>query len=267
MKLYEEIITKPNYSLVRSKIENFIKKYFEESGAKGVVIGLSGGVDSSTVATLLVRALGKEKVLGLIMPHKETSSRDINDALEIAKLLGIEYKVVHIDKPVEAIVKISPWLASKTDKVVRGNIIARVRMTILYYHANALNYLVSGTGDKSEYLLGYFTKYGDGAADFFPILDLYKSQVRELAKRLGVPEKIYSKPSSPGLWRNHLAIDELGFEYDVIDQVLYGYFEKKMDIAFLAKEIGISVNDVKNILLRVKRSKHKRELPPYPKLF
>jgi len=266
MGLYEEIITKPNYSLVISKIEDFIKKYIEEAGAKGVVVGLSGGVDSSTVATLLVRALGKERVLGLIMPHKETSPKDISDALEIAKLLDIEYKVIYIDKPVEAIVKITPWLASKTDKVIRGNIMARIRMVILYYHANALNYLVGGTEDKSEYLLGYFTKYGDGAADFFPILDLYKSQVRELAKRLDVPESIYSKPSSPGFWKNHLARDELGFEYDIIDQVLYGYFEKKMDVENLAKEIGISVSDVKNILLRVERSKHKRELPPYPKL-
>jgi len=257
---------KLDYHEITLKIEKFIKTYLEQANAKGVVVGLSGGVDSSTVATLLVRALGKEKVLGLIMPHKETSPDDIKDAIALAKLLNINYRIIEISKPLEDIVEISPWLKKLTNKVVKGNIIARLRMIVLYYHANALNYLVAGTGDKSEYLLGYFTKFGDGAADFFPILDLYKTQVRALAKHLGVPEKIYSKPSSPGLWKGHLAREELGFEYDIIDQVLYGYFEKKLSVNAIAHIIGISVNDVKDILTRVKMSEHKRKLPPYPKV-
>ncbi len=266
MNLYDEILMKLDYHEITLKIEKFIKTYLEQANAKGVVVGLSGGVDSSTVATLLVRALGKEKVLGLIMPHKETSPDDIKDAINIAKLLNINYRIIEISKPLEDIVEISPWLKKLTNKVVKGNIIARLRMIVLYHHANALNYLVAGTGDKSEYLLGYFTKFGDGAADFFPILDLYKTQVRALAKHLGVPEKIYSKPSSPGLWKGHLAREELGFEYDIIDQVLYGYFEKKLSINVIAHVIGISVNDVKDILTRVKMSEHKRKLPPYPRV-
>lgn len=264
--LLTELINKINYDKAELIIRNFIKEYLRETGAHGAVIGLSGGVDSSVVATLLVKALGRNNVLGLIMPHAETSDNDLKDAVYVAELLGITYKVIRINGILKDIIMLSPWLTKHTDKIVKGNIIARIRMLLLYYHANALKMLVAGTGDKSEYLIGYFTKFGDGAADFFPILDLYKSQVRELAKYLNLPEKIWKKPSSPGLWRGHLAKEELGFEYNVIDQVLFGYFEKKLKIEELAKLISISESDVRNILARVERTRHKRKPPPYPQI-
>jgi len=263
--ILEEIINL-DYSEIENKALDFIRRYVSSAGVNGAVLGLSGGVDSSVTATLLTKALGRENVLALIMPHKETSKSDVEDAVEVARLLGISYKVINIGECVKSIIESSPWLTKLIDKVVRGNIIARVRMVILYYHANALKKLVAGTSDRSEYLLGYFTKYGDGAADFFPILDLYKTQVRMLAKYLGLPRKIYEKPSSPGLWKGHLAVEELGFDYDVIDQILYGYFEKKLAINELAKEIGLRIDDVKAILERVKKTEHKRAPLPYPKL-
>jgi len=255
-----------DYGKIVNKALDFIREYVSSSGVGGAVLGLSGGVDSSVTATLLAKALGREKVLALIMPHKETSKRDVEDAIEVARLLGIPCRVINIDDCIKSITTSSPWLTKLTDKVVRGNIIARIRMVILYYHANALKRLVAGTSDRSEYLLGYFTKYGDGAADFFPILDLYKTQVRMLAKYLGLPRKIYEKPSSPGLWKGHLAVEELGFDYDVIDQILYGYFEKKLTLNKLAKEVGLRAVDVKAILERVKKTEHKRAPLPYPKL-
>lgn len=266
MSLLDELTSTISYSKVERKIVDFIRDYVYSSSVEGVVLGLSGGVDSSVTATLLVKSLGRNNVLALIMPHSETSKVDVEDAISVAKMLNIEYKVINIDKCVDVVINSSPWLIGYTDKVVKGNIIARIRMIILYHHANALKRLVAGTSDRSEYLLGYFTKHGDGAADFFPLLDLYKTQVRKLAYYLGLPKRICEKPSSPGLWRDHLAIEELGFNYGIIDQVLYGYFDKKLPINEIAEKVGLNVEDVKNILNRIKVTEHKRVLPPHPKL-
>lgn len=255
-----------SFSRVEREIVDFVRDYIYSSKVEGVVLGLSGGVDSSVTATLLVKSLGRKNVLALIMPHSETSRVDVEDAISVAKMLNIEYRVINIDKCVNVVINSSPWLIRCTDKVVKGNIIARIRMVILYHHANALRRLVAGTSDRSEYLLGYFTKHGDGAADFFPILDLYKTQVRKLAHYLGLPKRICEKPSSPGLWKGHLAVEELGFSYEIIDQVLYGYFDKKLSKDKIAEKVGLSVEDVESILNRVKVTEHKRMLPPHPKL-
>lgn len=196
------------------QITEFISKQVGEARADGVVIGISGGLDSAVVATLAVKALGKENVHGLFMPSNTTPQADWDDVSKIAELLGITLEVADIDDIVS--------LFNVCDIRARANVKARVRMTMLYAEANIANYLVLGTSDKSELAIGYFTKWGDGAADIQPIINLYKTEVKKIAKALGVPKSIIKKPSSPALVHGQTAEDELGFGYDEIDRMLQG---------------------------------------------
>jgi len=182
----------------------------------GYVIGLSGGLDSAVAAALMSQ---KGEVYGVLMPTKATPQRDIEDAITLADQLGITYSIIPID---EIVAK----FPGSYDPKVRGNIAARVRMTVLYTLANESDLLVVGTSDKSEYELGFFTKWGDGAADIYPIIHLYKTEVRQLAKELGIPKSIIDKPSSPALIEGQTAEGEIGFSYDEIDSMLKG--EKPM---------------------------------------
>jgi len=247
-----------DYEYVTTRITNFIRWYVEKAGVRGAVIGLSGGIDSTVAAYLLVRALGSEKVIGLILPEKNsTPKEDVEDAVTVAKALGIEYKVIDITPIVESFLSVLP----KADKIVIGNVKVRVRMVILYYHANMYNMLVAGTSDKSELLIGYFTKYGDGASDITPISDLYKTQVRMLAKYLEVPEKIILKKSSPRLWPGHLAEEEIGLSYELLDQILYGLVDLGMDVEDVAKKLNIGRDLVARIRERIIKNEHKRRGP------
>ncbi|MGH9877386.1 MAG: NAD(+) synthase, partial [Nitrososphaerales archaeon] len=164
-----------NLGSVSGKIERFISSYLSESSAKGLVIGLSGGLDSSVVLKLCVNAVGPGKVLGILMPSRHTPQEDIKDATELAAALKVRYQVIDIDPIVERFAQVLP-----EDKRAMGNLAARVRMSILYYHAAINSYLVVGTSDRSERETGFFTKFGDGVADMLPIADLYKTQVRAL---------------------------------------------------------------------------------------
>ncbi|MEM3996350.1 MAG: NAD+ synthase, partial [Pyrobaculum sp.] len=217
-----------DYDKARSIISAFIKEYVDRAGARGVVVGLSGGVDSTVAAALAVDALGPEGVLALTMPSVYTPPEDVEDARKVAERLGV--KLIHIDITpiVESFHKAFPGFAAE-DRVAAGNILPRVRMTILYYYANRENLLVLGSGDRSELLLGYFTKYGDGGVDLLPIGSLYKTQVREMARRLGFGW-IADKPSSPRLWHGHTAEGELGAPYEVLDAVLWALFDAKMPV-------------------------------------
>ena len=199
-------------------IIEFIQKTVKDANAKGVVIGISGGVDSAVVGELCVRALGKEKVIGLIMPSRFTPKEDIDDAQSLTKKWNIVDKILPIYPDKDLILENSPSIPS-TDIAI-GNFSARLRMCYLYYYANLLNYLVVGTTDKSENFIGYFTKYGDGGCDFEPIIHLTKTQIRELAKKLELPEKIINKKSSPRLWEGHEAEKELGITYETIDKII-----------------------------------------------
>jgi len=238
-------------SRTAEKIEEFIKRKVREANANGVVVGLSGGIDSTTTAFLCVRALGKERVLGVIMPEKGvTPEEDVKDAIEVCRILGINYKIVEISDIFNAFIRV----LGKSNKISEGNLKARIRMCILYYFANSMNYLVAGTGNKTELMLGYFTKYGDGGVDFLPIGGLYKTEVRELAKFLGVPEKIISKPPSAGLWRGQKDEEELGMSYDEIDTIL-----KALENGKKVEEIDGA--RVKRILEMIEKSDHKRSLP------
>ena len=197
-----------------TRCKAFIRAEVSAAGAKGAVVGVSGGVDSAVVVTLCAKALKPNNVRGVVMPSESTPRQDVTDASDLCGSLGVPVLIFNIGEVLHAF-RVNPEL-----KVPYGNLKARVRMAYLYYLSNLEHRLVVGTGDKSEDTIGYFTKYGDGGVDISPIADLYKTEVRALAKHLGVPARICSKPSSPQLWGGHSAEEELGASYEEIDRVL-----------------------------------------------
>ncbi len=256
----EDVKNAFDYSYAIKRIIGFLKEYLEVNNAKGYVVGLSGGVDSSTAVTLAVKAVDSDSVIGIIMPDKtSTPPEDIKDAVKLARDLGIKYFEIEISGFIKNYMKIPFFIENK---IALGNLKARIRMTLLYYLANTRNYLVLGTGDKSEILLGYFTKYGDGGVDLLPIGDLYKTQVRVLAQRLGLPENIALKPSSPRLWPGQIAEKELGIKYEEIDVILYSYFDLRLKPNEIPQKTGISQEKVYMVLERVRKTEHKRSTPP-----
>ncbi len=251
-EIINEIINQ-NYSSITETIENFLVKQIEKNNAEGVILGLSGGIDSAVLAYICKGKL-KGKTMAIIMPDTTiTPEIETQDALKIISLTGIEYKLIDI-KPI--VNEYSMYLEPNNKS--KGNLRARVRTNILYYYANAKNYLVLGSSDKSENLIGYFTKFGDGASDITPIISLYKIQVREIAKHLKVPENIILKKSSPHLWEEHEAEKELGASYEEVDSVLYCLFDKKLSIDETEKITQIEKSTIEKIQKLNKNSEHKR---------
>jgi NAD+ synthase len=240
-------------------IERFISDYVSNSSAKGLVIGISGGLDSAVVLKLAVNALGPTRVLGLVMPSDTTPREDTEDAIEQAKSLRTRYLIIDINPLLMKYTEVLP-----DDKRARGNLMARIRMNILYYHASVNGYLVAGTSDKSELFIGYYTKFGDGAADIMPIANLYKTQVRALGKYLKVPQAIVEKKSSPRLWDNHLAEEEIGMDYETIDPILHLLVDRKLKPKDVAKKLGIPTKHAHKIKYMLETSLHKRRLPTIP---
>jgi NAD+ synthase len=243
-------------------VKTFIRSKAGEAKASGVAIGLSGGLDSTLVAHLSVRALGKEKVLGVMMPEKSSDPKDLEHGLLVAKKLGIEHMVVDITGPVQSFQEILPKLATQ---LTEANVKARCRMIVLYMIANSTGRLVMGCSNKTELMIGYFTKFGDGGADYLPIGDLYKTQVRELAARVGVDPKILNKTPSAGLWEGQTDEGEMGITYDALDQILYG-LETGAPPERISKEAGCEIPMINEIEQRMRTSVHKRRLPQMPKL-
>ncbi len=238
-----------------------LRQYVAEfAGKKGGVLGLSGGIDSTVTAYIAVRALGPENVTCMIMPSAVTPKEDLEDAFEVVDRLGIpERNVKLID--VEPIVGSIVTALGVRDRVVKGNVTARVRMVLLHAEAAVRNALVIGTSDKSELTIGYFTKYGDAGVDVMPLADLYKTQVRQLARYLGVPERVIAKPPSPRLWEDQTAEGELGISYDLLDSILYLRFDRWMDVDRVAEQLGIDRETVMRVERMVRSSQHKRTLP------
>ncbi len=259
-----DVVNSVNYQEARREIEEFIADYLQRAKSKGAIVGLSGGVDSSTTLALAAEALRPERVMALILPSKITPAQDVEDAVKVARQFGVRYAVVDITPILNAYKATMPEY-DDANLVARGNLTARIRMSILYYYANKYNMLVLGTGDKSELVLGYFTKHGDGGVDLLPIGDLYKTQVRALAKHMGLPEEIAKKPSSPRLWVGQTAEGELGFTYAQADLVLYAW-ELGMPESEIPKQTGIPSSVVSRVLKRVKENAHKRGPPPIAKL-
>jgi len=250
---------------VESRIKRFIRSYVENAGATGVVLGMSGGVDSNTVAALCALAIGGDKVLGLMLPEKETfNSKDIEDAKVVAEKFGIQTQVCEITPALEGFYKSIPVFDPK-ERVSKGNIKARTRMIYIYYYANKLNRVVCGSSDKSEAMMGYYTKWGDIAADIAPDMDLYKTQVRKLAQQIGVPTELAEKPSTPALWPDQSAEGELGIKYEVLDLILFG-LERFMETKEIAEQLGVPEAQVAKVKKRWLGVEHKRRMPLTPKL-
>ncbi|MDI6826738.1 MAG: NAD+ synthase [Candidatus Aenigmarchaeota archaeon] len=239
---------------MKEKIIEFIKKKVKEANAKGVVIGLSGGLDSTTVLFLCVEALGKDRVLGAMMPLEINKKEDLEDAIQVCEKLGVKYKIIKIDPILKSFEK----FLDLRDKLVKGNLVARIRMCILYYFANKEKSLVVGTGNKSEYLQGYFTLHGDIACDFLPIGNLYKKDVKELAKELGIPEKIIEKTPSAGLWPNQTDEGELGITYEELDKIL-PLLEEKMSVEEIHDRTNIKTKKIIKVKERMEKTEFKRK--------
>ncbi len=205
------------------KISQWIKNKVDALGKSGALFGLSGGLDSTIVAVLTKKALG-EKCLALVMPCR-SNANDERDALEIAQTFDIKTERVDLALPFNELLKLLP----SGNKLAVGNMKPRLRMITAYYYANCLNYLVVGTGNKSEIETGYFTKYGDGGVDILPLGGLYKTQLRKLAKELGIPERIIKKPPSAGLWEGQTDEKELAIKYEELDKALIALSEGKTD--------------------------------------
>lgn len=258
MKLTPEVLDL-NLPEVEKRILRFIGDYLDKTGAKGIVVGLSGGIDSCTVAALSAKAIGGGKVLGLLLFEKETRSvRDVEHAKLVAKKFRLKTETIDITDSLQALYTSIP-VFDPSDRLSKGNIKARTRMIYNYYYANRLGRLVCGSSDKSETMMGYFTKWGDVAADISPIMDLYKTQVRTLARHMGIPQEIVEKPPSPALWPNQLAEDELGMKYEQLDLVLYG-LERFMKPEEIAPQLKIKVSLVGKIKQRWLAAEHKRRV-------
>jgi len=272
----------PSYSPEhRTIITEFLKEKLRITGTAGYAVGLSGGLDSAVTAALAAEAAGKEKVVGMIMPHGENDADAVEDALLVAETFGLGTTTVDIS-PIADSVKasldkaprpgISVWSEENDSETYMrraqtawGNVKARSRAILLYYFANHHNCLVAGTGNKSELLLGYFTKFGDGAADVCPIGDLYKTQVYELAGELGVPDGIIRKPPTAGLIDGQTDEGELGLPYSALDRILHG-IELRRPENEIARSTGIPLEEVERIMSMVRRSAHKRQPVAIPKI-
>jgi len=250
-----------NGELVRRILVGFIRNEVRKVGFERVLLGLSGGVDSSLVVTLAAEALGPTNVKGILMPYRSSDPKSRSDALTLIEQLGIEHLEVNISPQIDAYYQHFP----EADNKRRGNKMARERMTILYDHSWAWRALVIGTSNKTELLLGYGTIYGDMASAINPIGDLYKTQVWQLADTVGVPTAIVQKVPSADLWAGQSDETELGFGYRQIDRLLYYLVERRYSLPEL-KEEGFDQAFIDDIVKRVRENQYKRRMPVIAKL-
>jgi len=239
----------------------FIRSEVLKTGFKRVVVGLSGGIDSSLSATLATQALGAENVIGVLMPYETSNVASLTDAETMVKKLGIRHQIIEITPMVKPYFQMQPDM----DSVRRGNVMARMRMIVLYDVSAAEKALVLGTSNKTEYLLGYSTLWGDSACALNPRGDLYKTQVRALAKYLELPEQIINKKPSADLWVGQTDEDELGFTYDEADTLLALLIDRRMSPRQVT-ELGYSKELTKRIMHKVQQTQYKRHYPLIAKL-
>jgi NAD+ synthase len=243
-------------------IKDFIKTYVNQSGTNGIVLGLSGGIDSAVVALLATQALGRNHVHCLFMPDAATPDDDRRHQ----KLITTKYKIPNTTIDITPITDTyTTILGRQPEKKCFANIKARARMILLFTHANQNNLLVCGTSNKSEMLVGYFTKYGDGGVDIQPIGDLYKTQIFQLAKHLGIPKPIIAKPPTAGLWIGQTDEGELKMKYETLDQILLG-LECKLPTPSIMRDAHATKAQVERIRKMRAHCQHKRRFPLIPKL-
>jgi NAD+ synthase len=254
----------------REHLTAFIEDVVDRAGADGAVLGLSGGIDSTLTAHLAVEALGADRVHGLVMPSEVNAADNMSDAERVARDLGIEYDVIDIGPIYDAFVEAFPGDTSadriETDplRTAAGNVRVRIRAVLDYFVANAENRVVLGTGNRSEALTGYFTKYGDGAVDCHPIGNLYKQQVRQLADHLGVDDDLVTKTPSAEMWLGQTDEAEMGVGYDTLDAILALHVDGPLSLSATVRHLDVTAEQVERVVELYERSAHKREMPPAP---
>ncbi|MBU1198074.1 NAD+ synthase [Candidatus Micrarchaeota archaeon] len=236
---------------LKFKLVQGIQTYFKKARKTKAVLGLSGGVDSAVVCALLVQSLGKENVLAYFLPSDAYASEE-SDARNVANQFGVSFETHSI----QGIADHYAQTVQSSDPIARGNFMARSRMTLLYHFARETDALVVGTSNKSERLMGYFTKFGDGAADVLPVGALYKTQVKKLALMLAIPKEIIRKAPSAGLWEGQTDEAELGVSYSALDHILVSYLDMKQSRSALDEKYGHEL--VENVLTRMGQNQHKR---------
>ncbi|GAB3671139.1 NAD+ synthase [Halopiger thermotolerans] len=269
----EPFITGPaGLEAAHDRIVGEIRTTVDDAGAEGVVVAMSGGIDSTVTAALAVEALGSERVLGLGLPCHKSERTGVSEARTIAEGLGIDFREIQLRPLLEAFEETAtPVLEPDADgdrpaerNRALSNAIARLRMVCAYYAANRRSKLVLGTANRSELLLGYFTKHGDGAADAYPLGDLYKTEVRALAGRIGIPRRIVAKEPTAGFWAGQTDADELGAPYDDLDPFLTRLVDEGRSIADAASGLGIDRETARSIAQLCAETAHKRTTPPTP---
>ncbi|MFA1609983.1 NAD+ synthase [Halobellus rubicundus] len=243
-------------------LASFIADTVEAAGAEGAVLGLSGGIDSTTVAYLAAEALGPENVHGLVMPSVANTEDNMSDAEWVAQELGLEYDVVEIQPIAETFFDAFPEAAD--DRTAAGNVYVRTRAVLNYFVANHEGKVVLGTGNRSEALTGYFTKYGDQAVDCNPIGNLYKQQVRQLAAHLGAPERLVTKTPSAEMWTGQTDEEEMGLDYDTLDAVLALHVDGPLSVAATVRQLDVTEDQIERVVELYEGSAHKRSMPPAP---
>jgi NAD+ synthase len=250
-----------NTGLARDILTRFIHSEITRAGFSRAVLGVSGGVDSSLSCFLAAEALGPENVLAIRMPYETSSQDSLDHAQLVIEATGVQSTTIPITPMVNPLFNMVPEDA----KVRRGNIMARQRMVVVYDQSAAFNGLVVGTGNKTEILLGYTTLYGDSACAINPIGDLYKTQVRQLSRALGVPGVVIEKAPSADLWKGQTDEDELGFTYEEVDKLLYLLVDQRYRPEECV-EAGFEESFVRKVVERVRRNHYKRVMPPIAKL-
>lgn len=245
-----------NLEIIR--IEEFIQDILKKSGLHKLIIGLSGGIDSALSAALAVKAIGKENVIGVMLPYKDSSQASFDDAKLVAEHFSIEYHKIDITPMVD-----SYFISyeKNADSLRKGNYMARMRMIVLYDYSAKYQGLVLGTGNKSELLTGYCTQYGDSACAFEPIGHLYKSEVWEMARILGVPEAVINKKPTADLWSEQTDEQEMGISYKRLDEVLYLRYELGLSKEKILEQ-GITQIELEIVENLYRKSKFKRVMPP-----
>ena len=242
-----------NYEKLVLDIQNWIHNYVKSANAENIIVGLSGGIDSAVTAALCTKALGNKNVFGLSLPCGSIS-QDLEDAKLVAKSLEIDFTILDLNSVHDKFLNIIEP-SNRNDNMARANLKPRIRMTALYFYGQTKGKsLIAGTSNRAELTIGYFTKYGDGAADFEPLASLYKQEVRKLAKILSIPERIITKPPSAGLWAGQTDEGEIGLTYDILDEILYRI---DYDIDF----DGLNDKDIKKVRELMNAARHKLKMP------
>ena len=240
------------------QITQFIAQTFKKTGQQKAIIGVSGGIDSALSLTLITQALGAEKVVPVMLPYGDQDLSDGELVLEFNQIPAPAWEVIDIKAAVDAAAQLTS--VELSDKVRFGNLMARTRMIMLYDLAKKHDGLVCGTENKSEKYLGYFTRFGDEASDLEPIIHLYKTEVRQLAEDLNLPESVQKKPPTADLWAGQTDEQELGFSYEVADQVLVQLIDEGKPATEIKVE-GVEPELVKKVIQRVEQLEFKQQVP------